>query len=401
MKKAISLLAVLGLAVVVVVSLPKEEEQRAKVMRHMYNSVLHEEGEVWAGLAESEAIAKPVVTPVKIAVSDTAGAVDGAVVGVPDGGEVTVEGVVYEEDRCGFPDLKGEDVNYSAQIVTIRKKFRYRLGEDFKVKVYVKNAGNVPWFSPDSKCPGARVYLGTARDQDRESEFYSPDIIMADNGWVAANRIRFDVGQMRVDPGEVASFTFWANSGDKSGVFREYFTPMIEEMKWMEEAEFKVDVYVGVTSETASELRTKLRYAYDSMRVNDINVSGERHIEIDLSDQRLFLKVGDYVVREFVVSSGKSETPTPKGTFKIMLKNEVRVGHDPPHYIMPRFQMFTHQGAGLHALPSLGTDGGVFWTEARNHIGRPVSHGCVRMLPEDADFTFEFTEVGDPIYIHF
>ena len=85
----------------------------------------------------------------------------------------------------------------------------------------------------------------------------------------------------------------------------------------------------------------------------------------------------------------------------IFLKNEVRVGHAAPHYIMPRFQMFTYQGAGLHALPSLSTDGGVFWTEALDHIGQPMSHGCVRMLPDDADFTFDFTEIGDEIEIHY
>ena len=304
--------------------------------------------------------------------------------------------IATEADVCGFDGLTDEEPVYNAQVITVRKKFRYMESEDFTVKVYVKNTGNMPWFSPDSKCIGARVYLGTTREVDRASAFYNKD----STGWTAANRIRLDASQMRVDPGEAALFTFAGKADSEPSVYREFFAPVVEGVGWLTDAEFKVDIYTGTTTESAEELRKKLLYTFKSMRVNDMQVEGKRKVEIDLSDQMAYLKIDDYVVREFKVSTGKSSTPTPTGNFKILLKNEVRIGHEPPHYIMPKYQMFTSMGAGLHALPSLGNDGGVFWTEARNHIGIPVSHGCVRMLPEDADFTFEFTEVGDPIEIH-
>ena len=64
------------------------------------------------------------------------------------------------------------------------------------------------------------------------------------------------------------------------------------------------------------------------------------------------------------------------------------------------FQLFTWRGHGLHALPYLMNDGGVFWKEALSDIGKPVSHGCVRQLPEDAITLYNFTSVGTPIWIH-
>jgi|GEM_PF-622038 len=301
-----------------------------------------------------------------------------------------------EEDVCGFDGAADEDPVYSAQVITVRKKFRYSENEEFQVKVYVKNTGNMPWFSQDSKCVGARVYLGTTRETDRTSKFYNKDL----TGWVSPSRVRMDASQMRVNPGEAVAFIFNAKADEAPSVYREFFAPVVDGVGWLTDAEVKVDIYTGTTTESAEELRKKLLYAFRSMRVNDMQVEGDRKVEVDLSDQMAYLKIDDYVVREFKVSTGKSSTPTPTGNFKILLKNEVRIGHESPHYIMPKFQMFTAMGAGLHALPSLGNDGGVFWTEAQNHIGIPVSHGCVRMLPEDASFTFEFTEVGDKIEIH-
>lgn len=301
-----------------------------------------------------------------------------------------------EEDICGFDGAADEEPIYSAQVITVRKKFRYSENENFQVKVYVKNTGNMPWFSQDSKCIGARVYLGTTRETDRTSKFYGKDL----TGWVSSSRIRMDASQMRVNPGEAVAFIFNAKADEEPSVYREFFAPVVDGVGWLTDAELKVDIYTGTTTESAEGLRKKLLYAFKSMRVNDMQIEGKRKVEVDLSEQKLYLKIDDYVVREFRVSTGKSSTPTPRGNFKILLKNTVRIGHEAPHYIMPRFQMFTSGGAGLHALPSLGNDGGVFWTEAQNHIGIPVSHGCVRMLPEDADFTFEFTEIGDPIEIH-
>ena len=79
----------------------------------------------------------------------------------------------------------------------------------------------------------------------------------------------------------------------------------------------------------------------------------------------MYLTLGDYPVRKFRISSGMPSRPTPVGEFSIFIKQNVRIGAKPPHFIMPKFQMFKAGGFGFHALPSLANDKGIFWTEAK------------------------------------
>lgn len=295
------------------------------------------------------------------------------------------------QEVCGFTLPK--EKTYEAQLIAIRKKLKVETGEEFRVKVFMKNTGSMPWFSNKSTCLGPKMSLGTDKERDRASAFYSAGL----DGWESNSRVGMD--QLRVDSGEIASFTFLGKAGGKSDVFKEYFTPTLKDIQWLDEAGFSFEVMVGNTNESAINLRKKLSYANFSGSVKKIDLNGEKKITVDLSEQHLKVQLGDFVVREFDVSTGASKTPTPVGETKIILKQEVRVGAKAPHYVMPKYMMFRAGGYGFHALPSLGGDGGLFWTEARNHIGRPVSHGCVRLLPEDAEWLFDFTDIGTAVAV--
>ena len=128
--------------------------------------------------------------------------------------------------------------------------------------------------------------------------------------------------------------------------------------------------------------------------------SGERVVDVDISEQKLRLKFGQTVIREYLVSTGTFNTPTPLDRFKILNKQELRIGSAKPHYRMPFWQGFTRGGAGFHSLPYLANDNGVFWEEALSHIGQRVSHGCVRLLPEDAEDFYKLTAVGIKVVVH-
>jgi lipoprotein-anchoring transpeptidase ErfK/SrfK len=131
-----------------------------------------------------------------------------------------------------------------------------------------------------------------------------------------------------------------------------------------------------------------------SRAVSEIDLYNERRIVVDVSDQIMHLKIGEDLMATFPVSTGAYRTPTPYGTTRIKFKQEVRVGSSWPHYVMPKFMWFRDGGYGIHALPSLRNDGGTYWREARNHIQTRVSHGCVRLLPEDAEVAYAFAEAG-------
>ena len=144
-----------------------------------------------------------------------------------------------------------------------------------------------------------------------------------------------------------------------------------------------------------------LRTAIENMHARMAQF-GTKAIHIDLSDQRVRLIERGLIVSTFSVSSGAADTPTPVGTFAIRRKQELRVSNLETPYRMPFYMAFTKdQGFGLHALPYLGSSAAHsdYWHEARSHIGIPVSHGCVRFLPEEAEEIYKWADVGTPVYI--
>ncbi|MFH1533739.1 MAG: L,D-transpeptidase [Nitrospirota bacterium] len=311
-----------------------------------------------------------------------------------------VEEEDVSQEVCGFELLEEGEAAHNAEVVAVRRQLRVETGEVFRVKVFLKNTGNMPWFSDESSCAGPRMYLGTEKEQDRESVFYSPELEgIDDTNWVGANRIGMD--QFRIDPGEIASFTFWSQAPDEPDVIVEYLAPVLSGVQWIDDAEISFEMLVGDTGEDSVEMRKRLSYAFESGSVMDINLNGERSILVDLSEQMMYIKLDEDFIRSFRVSTGAAKTPTPVGTTYISLKQEIRVGNKSPHYIMPYFQMFRAGGYGLHALPSLGNDGGWFWTEAVSHLGIPVSHGCIRIADENAIWLYGFTEIGDKVVVQY
>lgn len=312
---------------------------------------------------------------------------------------------------------------YKATPVTQSQSFSAETGDLIHVSVVYKNDGNIPWFSDTSGCKSSVVQLGTTRELDRESAFYHNDV---ESGWVSSNRVGLETA--RVNPGEEGIFSFDMQTPVVEDLYREYFSVLVPGVKWLEKSESYLDIEVGSPYDRSTLLQ-KMNFLNSSVGASMIDLLAPRSLDVDLSEQRAYVKLGDYVVREFLMSSGAKKTPTPVGNYHIGFKDQVRIGGASPFYIMPNFQGLIRDGKGtrfigygFHALPSLGNAtlrnkirkalslGEVvpvewfasdsLWSEALDHIGTPRSHGCVRFLPSDAQFVFDFTEVGTPVVIH-
>ncbi|KKP88785.1 MAG: ErfK/YbiS/YcfS/YnhG family protein [Berkelbacteria bacterium GW2011_GWA2_35_9] len=120
-----------------------------------------------------------------------------------------------------------------------------------------------------------------------------------------------------------------------------------------------------------------------------------KYIEIDLSTQRLAAFNGQNKDYEFVVSSGKWSMPTPSGTFTINSKNP-RAYSSKYNLYMPYWMAFIGSTYGLHALPEWANG----YKEGENHLGVPVSHGCVRLSTENASTLYNWAEIGTTVVIH-
>jgi lipoprotein-anchoring transpeptidase ErfK/SrfK len=107
----------------------------------------------------------------------------------------------------------------------------------------------------------------------------------------------------------------------------------------------------------------------------------EKWIEVDLSEQWLRAYEGTEVVFEAQISSGRRNTPTVTGKFRIVRKLEAQLMTGPGYYLpnVPYVQYF-YAAYALH---------GAYW---HNKFGTPTSHGCVNLKHDDAKWLYHWTD---------
>ena len=117
---------------------------------------------------------------------------------------------------------------------------------------------------------------------------------------------------------------------------------------------------------------------------------GERWIDVNLSQQRLYAYAGDVVVDSFLVSTGLSQHPTVTGQYYIYIKL-LSTDMSGPGYYLPNvpYTMYFFKGYGIH---------GTYW---HNNFGTPMSHGCVNMYTPDAQWLFDWASEGTLVNIHY
>ncbi|MBI3115179.1 MAG: L,D-transpeptidase family protein [Candidatus Kerfeldbacteria bacterium] len=155
--------------------------------------------------------------------------------------------------------------------------------------------------------------------------------------------------------------------------------------------------FVGDVSLTAGGANTLLA------SVTKLRASGRsdlpRSIEIDLSDQKLTYYRKGVTVATRAVSTGKWSMPTPTGTFKT--RNKIRTAYSSRYALyMDYWMAVTPDGSyGIHALPFWKLKNGGRIYEGEDHLGTPVSHGCIRLAPSAARELYEWAPVGTAVFI--
>ena len=119
--------------------------------------------------------------------------------------------------------------------------------------------------------------------------------------------------------------------------------------------------------------------------------SGDKHIYVDLSTQILYAYEGTSKIFQTFVATGRwGKTPT--GNFNIWTKlrsTRMSGGSGADYYNLPNvpFVMYFYGDFGLH---------GAYW---HDNFGYTMSHGCVNMSVEDAEWLFNWAPVGTPVLI--
>jgi len=114
-------------------------------------------------------------------------------------------------------------------------------------------------------------------------------------------------------------------------------------------------------------------------------LTGEKWIDVDLSEQTLIAYQGDTPVKSFSISSGVANHPTVTGSFHIWAKVALqdmtggsRAAGDYYYTVDVPWVQYFYADYSIH---------GTYW---HDNFGHPMSHGCINMRVEEARWLFEW-----------
>lgn len=121
-----------------------------------------------------------------------------------------------------------------------------------------------------------------------------------------------------------------------------------------------------------------------------------KYIDVNLTNQVMTLFEDGRSIDAYIISSGKPGMDTPTGNF--FIENQAARPWSKQYGLyMPYWQAITPDGKyGIHELPEWPSG----YKEGANHLGIPVSHGCMRLGVGPAKRLFEWADIGTPVVIY-
>jgi lipoprotein-anchoring transpeptidase ErfK/SrfK len=124
--------------------------------------------------------------------------------------------------------------------------------------------------------------------------------------------------------------------------------------------------------------------------------TGNKYILVDISEQQMYVYEGDVLVNSFIVSTGTNNA-TRVGSFSVLDKIPNAYGATWDLW-MPNWLGIYWSGTlenGIHALPILSS-GVQLWA---GYLGTPISFGCVVLGVDEAQWLYDWADVGTPVDI--
>ncbi|PZO79331.1 MAG: hypothetical protein DI629_09700 [Mesorhizobium amorphae] len=109
------------------------------------------------------------------------------------------------------------------------------------------------------------------------------------------------------------------------------------------------------------------------------HAAGAMVAEVSLARQRMVVSVDGRPAFEWKVSTGAKGYRTPTGSFRPTRLHPMWHSRKYDNAPMPH-SVFFHEGYAIHA------------TDALRKLGRPASHGCIRLHPDNAEDFFTLVE---------
>nr|WP_321456771.1 L,D-transpeptidase [uncultured Cohaesibacter sp.] len=104
-------------------------------------------------------------------------------------------------------------------------------------------------------------------------------------------------------------------------------------------------------------------------------------IRVDISKQKMFVSVNGWKKHTWPISSAKDGFTTPEGLYRPTRMYEEYRSKEYNNASMP-YSIFFYRGFAIHG------------TSAVKSLGKPASHGCIRLHPDNAKELFDLVEVN-------
>jgi lipoprotein-anchoring transpeptidase ErfK/SrfK len=102
-------------------------------------------------------------------------------------------------------------------------------------------------------------------------------------------------------------------------------------------------------------------------------------------------------IKEILISSGKPDTPTPTGNFRVINKS-LMVYSKATNCWLPFWLGFSQDGQyGFHEIPICEAEGD---RTGLDKIGQPASLGCIRLNVGDAETLYKWAEIETKVVIY-
>ena len=135
-------------------------------------------------------------------------------------------------------------------------------------------------------------------------------------------------------------------------------------------------------------------YNFGFVSAQYTKVLEDRYVIVDKSEQQLYLYDDNELLYTTPVTTGKDETPSDTGLFKISYKaTNVTLSDNKTYWSPVRYWMPYNGGEGLHDADWRS----VFGTESYHYGG---SHGCINMPVDITDEIYNNVESGTKVLVH-
>ena len=278
------------------------------------------------------------------------------------------------------------DQPYAYQLLGQSNDLRLDPGAPGWLNVTIRNTGQESWEVSQLRL-GAVYFDSTV---SRISQF-------ATSEWENGSLVKATTQRSVIEPLEKVAFEIPVQAVSGAAQFKESFRPVING-KWAE----------GETIDWLIQVGDEL-----SVQATD---EGGKVIRVSLDEQRLWAVEDHVVVMSMPISSGKQGYDTPEGTYTI-------ANHSPKAY-SAKYQLYMgnwmglagpddngQRGYGIHQLPSWKVKvGGKFWREEpqyigsryyedATHLGKKMSHGCLRVGIKEAPLLYNWAENGTVVRV--